>query len=136
MEKQSERCTGHLNHRHRHHSLRHSGGGWALRLRLWRSVPGRGLGLVVWRQTKGLRSRVPLAGEWYTKGWGAESHGRGNLGEGPDCRRGKAPLLGGTGGGGASHHRKLLVPKRVHMPTGSQRKVLPPHSPLRPEAAC
>ena len=67
-EKQSERSTDHLNHRHRHHSLRSSGGGWVLRLRLWRSVPGKGLGLAVWGQPKGLRSSAPQAGEWYTMG--------------------------------------------------------------------
>ena len=36
---------------------------WALRLRLQRSVLGRGLGLAVWRQPEGLGSRVPWAGE-------------------------------------------------------------------------
>ena len=40
-EKQSER-TDHLNHWHRHHSLRSSGGGWVLRPRLPRSLPGVG----------------------------------------------------------------------------------------------
>ena len=37
-EKQSESHTDHLHHYPRHHSLRHLGGGWALRFRLWRSV--------------------------------------------------------------------------------------------------
>ena len=39
--KQSESHTDHLNHQPRHHSLRHSDGGWALRLRFWRTVLGR-----------------------------------------------------------------------------------------------
>ena len=80
MEKQSERHTDHLNHRYRHHSLRHLGGGWALRFRLWTSVPRKGLGLVVWRQPKELKSSVPQAGEWYATGCGVESHSRGNPG--------------------------------------------------------
>ena len=41
--KQSESCTDHLTLQPGHHSLRYSGGGWALRLRLWRSVLGREL---------------------------------------------------------------------------------------------
>ena len=60
--KHTESHTEHWNHQPRHHSLKHSGGGWALRLRLWRSVPGRGLGLAVCRQPKGLRSSVPWVG--------------------------------------------------------------------------
>ena len=40
---------------HGHHSLRHLGGSWALRFRLWRSVPGRGLELAVRRQPEGDR---------------------------------------------------------------------------------
>ena len=43
--KQSERCTDHLNHQPRYHSLRCSDRGWALRLRLQRSVLGRELGM-------------------------------------------------------------------------------------------
>ena len=50
----------------RHHSLRHSGGSWVLRLRLWRSVLGRGLGLAVGRQPEGLGSSATWAGEWST----------------------------------------------------------------------
>ena len=60
--KQSERCTDHLNYWHRHHRLRCLGGGWVLRLRLWRSVPGSGLGLMVWIQPEGLGSGVLLVG--------------------------------------------------------------------------
>ena len=45
--KQSESHTDHLNHRPGHHSLRCSGRGWALRLRLCRAVLGRGLRLVM-----------------------------------------------------------------------------------------
>ena len=46
-----------------HHSLRFSGGGWALRLRLQRSVPGRRLWLAVWRQPERLGSGVLWIGE-------------------------------------------------------------------------
>ena len=49
--KQSESHTDYLHHHPRHHSLRHLGG--ALRLRVWRSILGRGLGLAVWTQLKG-----------------------------------------------------------------------------------
>ena len=42
---QSESSTDHLNHWPGHHSLRCSGWGWALRLRIWRSVLERELGL-------------------------------------------------------------------------------------------
>ena len=49
-----------------HHSLRHSGRGWVLRLRLWRSVPGKGLGLAVWREPEGLGGSTAQAGEWRT----------------------------------------------------------------------
>ena len=81
--KHSERGTDCLNHQPGLHNLRCSGGGLMLRLRIQRSVPGRGLGLVVWRQPKGLRIRAPQAGEQYAMGWGVEHHSRGKLGEGP-----------------------------------------------------
>ena len=43
---------------HRHQKPRSLGGGWAPRLRLQKLVPGSRLGLVVWRQPKGLGSRA------------------------------------------------------------------------------
>ena len=92
---------------------------WALRLRLQRSVPGRGLGLAVWRQPKGIRSSVPQAGEWYAKGWGVESHSRGNLGEGPDPQERQRHHCWG-GREEAGHHRKLLRPECVHVLAGLQ----------------
>lgn len=39
-----------------HPSLRHSSRIWALRLGLWGSLPGRGLGLAMWKQPEGLGS--------------------------------------------------------------------------------
>ena len=54
--KQNESHTYHLYHFAGHHNLRCTGGGWALRLNLWRSVPGRGLGLAIWREPEGLGS--------------------------------------------------------------------------------
>ena len=58
-----------------HHSLKHWGGGWALRLRLQRSAPGRGLGLDVWKQPEEAR-------EWCTTGWGVTHHKQESLGGG------------------------------------------------------
>ena len=40
------------------YTLRRSGRGWVLTLRLWRSIVGRGLGLALWRQPPGLGSGV------------------------------------------------------------------------------
>ena len=67
-----------------HHSLRRSGRAWALRLRLQRSVPGRGLGLVAWSQPEGL---------------GAEERNvtaKGTQEEVWACRRSKVTLLVGS----------------------------------------
>ena len=72
---------------HGHYNLRHSGRGCVLRLRLCKSVPGRGLGLVVWRQPEG-------AGEWYTKGCGVEHHSQGNLGGGLGLQEKQATIVG------------------------------------------
>ena len=62
--KHSGSYTDYLHHHPRHHSLRGSGGGWVLILRLWRSVLRRRLGLAVWRR---LGSSVPWVGEQNTK---------------------------------------------------------------------
>ena len=123
--KQSERRTDHLNHWHRHHRLRCLVGGWVLRLRLWRSVPGSGLGLVVWSQPKGLGSSMLLVGECYAKGWGVESHGRGNPGEGLDLQERQGATVGKGRGGGAGCHRKLLGPQYAHFSTISQKPSAP-----------
>ena len=56
-EKPIKNPTDHLNYWHSHQKLRCLGGGWALRPRLWRLVPGSELGLVVQRQPGGLGSR-------------------------------------------------------------------------------
>ena len=80
-----------------------------LRLRLWRSLPGKGLELAVWRQPEGLGSGVPQAGEQSTIAKGTQE-------EVWPHRRGKAPLLGRARGGGVDCHRNLPV----HI-TGSQR---------------
>ena len=60
--KQRERHTDYLHDCPGQQSLRCSGGGWELRVRLWRSVPGRGLGLAVCREPEGLGSSVPGLG--------------------------------------------------------------------------
>ena len=74
------------------------GGGWALRLRLQRSVPRRGLGLAVSGQSEGLGSCVPWAGEQNTTA-------RGSLG--PQEKQG-AIVGGGTRGGRVDHHRNVF----------------------------
>ena len=52
--KQRERAAQTIgNTTSEHHSLRCLGGDWAPRLRLWRSVLGKGLGLAVWRDPEG-----------------------------------------------------------------------------------
>ena len=98
--KQSESCTNHLHHHPGHHSLRCLGGGWALRVRLWRSVPGRRLELTVWRQPEGLGSVVPQAGEQNTIAKGIQ--------EVVWAREKQGALLGRARGGGVDCHRNLL----------------------------
>ena len=83
--KQSESRKDHLNHRPGHHSLSCLGGGWAQRLRLQRSVPGRGLGPAVRGQPEGLRSKAPQAEEGNTMAEGTQEKVRTH-------RRGKAAL--------------------------------------------
>ena len=85
--------------------------------RLQRSDLGRGLGLALWRQSKGLRSSAPRVGEQCTMGWGVEHHGRGNPGEGLDPQERQSAIIGE----GERSHKKLPVPEHVHVPTGSQR---------------
>ena len=73
--------------------LRCSGRGWALRLRLQRSILGRELGLALWRQTEWLGSGGPWAGEQsaITEGTPEEVWVH---------RRSKVTLLGRVRGGG------------------------------------
>ena len=72
----------------RHHRLRHSGGGWVLRLRLQGSVLERGLGLAVCRHPEGLGSSVPQSREPNTTAEGTQE-------EVWACRKSKMPLWGG-----------------------------------------
>lgn len=88
------------------HSLRCLEGGWALRLRLWRSVLGRGLGLTVWRQPEGLGSGVPRAGEWSTTAEGTQE-------EVYTCSRSKTPLLWRARKGGLDHIGISLCPLKL-----------------------
>jgi len=75
------------------------GRGWALRLRLWRSVPGRGLGLAVPVTARGAKEKCCMGRDQYTTGWRGEFHGRENLGEGPGPQERQGSLLGrGVGG--------------------------------------
>lgn len=99
--KQTESHTDHWYHCHRHHSPRCSGDSWALRLRIQRSVLGRGLGLAVWRQLEQLGSSVPWARE-------PSTIAEGSWEEVWDHRSSKAPLLGRVTGGKADHHRNII----------------------------
>ena len=110
-----------MNHWHRHHSLRHAGGGWALRHRFQRSVPGSQLGLVVWRQPKGLRSGALWAGGWYAKGWEVESHSRGNPGEGPEPQKRPGAIVGWGEEGGQATIENSLHPNMSTCPLACKR---------------
>ena len=72
--------------------------GWAMRLGLQRQVPGRELGVVVWREPEGLGRGVPQAGEQSTR---AKE-------EGWSRKRSKSPLFGRVKGRGADRHRNFL----------------------------
>ena len=105
MAKQSESHIDHLNHQPRHHSLRCLGGGWMLRLRLWRSVPGKGLESVVWRQPK---EQCATGREAVCYGLGSGMPWQRKCGT---HRKSNAPLLGRMRGEGEDHHRKLPAPE-------------------------
>ena len=85
--------------------------GWVLRRRIWRSVPGKGLGLAVWRQPEEvvcqrLRSGMPWAGE-------CNATAEGTWEEVWAHRRSKAPLLGRVRGSGADCHRNIFLCTRM-----------------------
>ena len=52
------------------------------------------MGLVVWRQTEGLRSSDPWAEDWYATGQRGECHGKGNPGEGLDPQERQGAIAG------------------------------------------
>ena len=105
--KQSESSTDHLHHCLRHHSLRFSGGGWALRFRLWRSLTRRGLELAVQKQPAGLRSRVSWTGEQNSMACREECYSRGNVGNlVPQEKQGAT--VGEGERRGADNHRQAL----------------------------
>lgn len=53
--KQRESFTHDKSHHLVHASLRHLGRGWVLRLGCWKSDPGRGLRLALWKQPERAR---------------------------------------------------------------------------------
>ena len=65
-----------------------------MRLRLQMSVPGRGLGLAVWGQPKGLRSSAPQVGEQCATDLEVEHNGRGNLGKGLNLQERQSAIVG------------------------------------------
>ena len=93
--KQSESCTDHLHHHPRQHSLRCLGEGWVLRLRLLRSVLGRGLELVSWRQHEGAREQCTTAEGSREEVW---AH-----------RRSKGLSVGRARKVGVDHHRNIFL---------------------------
>ena len=105
--KQRENCTDHWYHcpGHHclvHHSLRHLGGGWVLRLRLWRSILGRGLELAVWRQPEGAR-------EWCAMGWGEEHHSPESAGGGLGLQEKQDTIVGKVERRGGRSHRNIFL---------------------------
>ena len=84
--KQRVRHTDNQYHCLGHHRLRHTGRGWALRLKLQRSVLGRGLGWAVWRYPEEPWSNVPWAGD--------ESHSWGTVGGGLGSQEKQGTMLG------------------------------------------
>ena len=68
--------------------------------------------------------------EQYAKGWGVESHIRGNLGEELDLQERQGASVGEGRGEEVGHHRILPTPQRAHLPTSYQKAVLPSASPL------
>jgi len=52
----------------------------------------------------------------YAKGWGVESHIRGNLGEEVDLQERQDTSVGEGRGGGVGFHRILPAPQRAHLP--------------------
>lgn len=101
-EKAEREFSDHLNHFPGHHSLRNSGQGWTLTLRLQRSVLGSGLVLTVWRQPEGLKNISPLAGEESTRAEGTQEEVWAH-------RRSKAALLGRARWVRVDHHRNIFL---------------------------
>ena len=102
----------HLHHCPGHHSLRCSGRDWALRLRLQRSVLGRGLGLGVWRYPERLGSGVPQDGEWNTTAEGTWE----------EIWAWEASLFGRVRRGGMNHHRNLFPCAHQRTPSSTPQR--------------
>ena len=68
--------------------------------------------------------------EQYAKGWGAESHIKGNLTEEVDLQKRQGASVGEGRGEEVGHHRILPTPQRAHLPTSCQKAVLSSASPL------
>ena len=66
----------------------------------------------------------------YTKGWGVESHIRGNLGEELDLQVRQGASVREGRGGGVGCNRILPMSQQVHLLTTYQKAVLPSASPL------
>ena len=84
--KRAKQKESHTEHRYHCSRTPHSGRAWVLRLRLQRSVWGRGLGLAVYKQPEGL-------GVLHNS-WGTEHHSKGAREKSWAHRTSKASLLG------------------------------------------
>ena len=67
--------------------------------------------------------------EQYAKGWGVESHNRGNLGKELDPQERQGASVGEGRGGGAGCPRILLAPQLAHLPPASREQCYPVHPP-------
>ena len=67
--------------------------------------------------------------EQYTKGWGVESHNRGNLGEGLDPQERQGANVVEGRGGRVGCHRLLLMPQGACLPAREQRFLVQPPFP-------
>ena len=75
--------------------MSHLGRGWVLRLPLLSLVPGRRLGLAVWKQPEGTR-------EQYATGKGAQEEAWAH-------QKSKAPLLGSVRGEGRGRGERAII---------------------------
>ena len=82
--------------------MRCSGRGWPLRIRFWRSVPERGLGVAVWRLPVGLGNSTPWTHKWSAKDEGGKEEAWAHS-------KSKVPFWGMVRGRGGDHHQTIFL---------------------------